>query len=105
MTNDQAPQQIVVQEEQEGNFPQDGAVSCSANGSFHFSFDETEAQRCDASKMQGSAMGLILTIMADKNTSLLPLVHPEATVGHLVPDKIWVGGSPERARELVRAHS
>lgn len=35
--------------------------------SFHFSFEETEAQRCLASKMQGSVVGLIPTVMADGN--------------------------------------
>lgn len=34
--------------------------------------------------------------------SLLPLVHPEATVDHLVTDKIRVGGSPEMARDSLR---
>lgn len=42
-------------------------------------------------------MGLILTIMANGTLSTHPdepTVHPEATVGHLVADKMCVGGSP-----------
>lgn len=113
LTEDQVPQQTVVslspREEQEGSFPQDGALSCSVNFILHFSFEETEAQRCPATEMQGSVMGLIMIIMAGVNISTVrgsSRGHSMSSC-HIQDVGGWVGlqAGVQRARDFVRKHS